>query len=469
MEQNNFEPTKNSSLMDDAPGCSKDLPTTSNGKSENDSEFRDRLRTWLVNQLNSNSIPDLVWLNSEKTIFKVPWKHAGRQDYQLEDSRVFMEWAKHSGRFREGVDQPEPIVWKTRLRCALNKMSDVRELQGKSRLDHDNPYRVYELLPTVVKKSRIRKRVPRSSKKIQPIAMKRDWHTAISEKPTTSVSPIFNVTPNVLTLANTFDNTSQRNLFNRATINLNNNLMIPLASNFNTNPLNLNFSAQLLQQQQQQAVNSMFPFSFLPNQNVIMSNVLANQTLNSLLAYQALMPKIAQQSTLYSEANPFGQGTSQITPINSIDSTASVIKEQVGMQTEQIQNRNTNSMDFYRQQTGHMALIGVQKARAKKAVEHLKRNLSKIIEQQVKDRFEAAVNVQNKTNISGRQRPKLVRQERIEEEPQQNQISAAWHPPVVRQERLTSTGITRDNSMEVQENGSPKQQNSDISQFYLHQ
>ena len=32
----------------------------------------------------------------------MPWKHAGRQDYNLEDSKIFMEWAKHSGRYKEG-------------------------------------------------------------------------------------------------------------------------------------------------------------------------------------------------------------------------------------------------------------------------------------------------------------------------------------------------------------------------------
>lgn len=37
----------------------------------------------------------------------MPWKHAGRQDYNLEDSKIFMEWAKHSGRYREGIDKPE--------------------------------------------------------------------------------------------------------------------------------------------------------------------------------------------------------------------------------------------------------------------------------------------------------------------------------------------------------------------------
>ena len=39
----------------------------------------------------SGSIPGLLWENNEKTIFRMPWKHAGRQDYNLEeDSKIFM-------------------------------------------------------------------------------------------------------------------------------------------------------------------------------------------------------------------------------------------------------------------------------------------------------------------------------------------------------------------------------------------
>ncbi|CBY16380.1 unnamed protein product, partial [Oikopleura dioica] len=109
----------------------------------------------------SGDVPGLTWLNEDRTIFRMPWKHAGRQDYNLEDSKIFMEWAKHSGRYKEGVDKPEPIVWKTRLRCALNKMPDIRELPDLSRLDISDPYRVYELLPAVHKGSedKIRRRV----------------------------------------------------------------------------------------------------------------------------------------------------------------------------------------------------------------------------------------------------------------------------------------------------------------------
>ena len=65
-----------------------------------------------INYYFSGDVPGLKWLNDEKTIFRMPWKHAGRQDYNLEDSKIFMEWAKHSGRYREGIDKPEVIFLK---------------------------------------------------------------------------------------------------------------------------------------------------------------------------------------------------------------------------------------------------------------------------------------------------------------------------------------------------------------------
>nr|NP_001071742.1 interferon regulatory factor like protein [Ciona intestinalis]BAE06513.1 interferon regulatory factor like protein [Ciona intestinalis] len=135
-------------------------------------EYRDRLRTWLIKMIESGKIPGLMWENPEKTIFRMPWKHAGRQDYNLEeDSKIFMAWAKHSGRYREGVDKPEPIVWKTRLRCALNKMPDIQEIPERSRLDISEPYRVYRLLPPVHKASQIRRRLFKRSQSHDTDAM----------------------------------------------------------------------------------------------------------------------------------------------------------------------------------------------------------------------------------------------------------------------------------------------------------
>ena len=60
------------------------------GKDEPQYEYRDRLRTWLVKRIQSDKIPGLRWLTDDKTVFRMPWKHAGRQDYNLDDdSQIF--------------------------------------------------------------------------------------------------------------------------------------------------------------------------------------------------------------------------------------------------------------------------------------------------------------------------------------------------------------------------------------------
>ena len=64
---------------------------------------------------------------------------------------VFMiypqEWAKHTGRYREGVDERDYATWKTRLRCAFNKAPDIQEVKDMTNLDAVQPFRVYRLLP----------------------------------------------------------------------------------------------------------------------------------------------------------------------------------------------------------------------------------------------------------------------------------------------------------------------------------
>ncbi|KAK5860038.1 hypothetical protein PBY51_021546 [Eleginops maclovinus] len=112
-----------------------------------------KLRQWLIDQIDSRLYAGLVWENEEKSIFRIPWKHAGKQDYNRdEDAALFKAWALFKGKYKEGVDKPDPPTWKTRLRCALNKSNDFDELVERSQLDISDPYKVYRIIPEGAKR-----------------------------------------------------------------------------------------------------------------------------------------------------------------------------------------------------------------------------------------------------------------------------------------------------------------------------
>lgn len=62
-----------------------------------------KLRQWLIDQIDSGKYPGLVWENEEKSIFRIPWKHAGKQDYNREeDAALFKVSGFGSRRGRRG-------------------------------------------------------------------------------------------------------------------------------------------------------------------------------------------------------------------------------------------------------------------------------------------------------------------------------------------------------------------------------
>jgi hypothetical protein len=64
-----------------------------------DSDRPERMRDWLVRMINSGQFPGLKWLDQEKMVFRVPWIHAKKRDYNQErDAALFREWAIHSGK-----------------------------------------------------------------------------------------------------------------------------------------------------------------------------------------------------------------------------------------------------------------------------------------------------------------------------------------------------------------------------------
>lgn len=106
-----------------------------------------KLRNWVVEQVESGKFPGVCWEDEAKNMFRIPWKHAGKQDFREDqDAAFFKAWAIFKGKFKEG-DTEGPATWKTRLRCALNKSPEFREVLEKSQLEGAEPYKVYQLLP----------------------------------------------------------------------------------------------------------------------------------------------------------------------------------------------------------------------------------------------------------------------------------------------------------------------------------
>ncbi|XP_074150445.1 interferon regulatory factor 9 isoform X1 [Sminthopsis crassicaudata] len=106
-----------------------------------------KLRNWIVEQVESGKFSGVCWEDAGKTMFRIPWKHAGKQDFREEqDAALFKAWAIFKGKYREG-DQADPAAWKTRLRCALNKSPEFEEVPEQGHMEGSEPYKVYRLLP----------------------------------------------------------------------------------------------------------------------------------------------------------------------------------------------------------------------------------------------------------------------------------------------------------------------------------
>lgn len=52
-----------------------------------------RLKQWLMEQIQSGHYSGLQWEDDSRTLFRIPWKHAGKQDYNQEvDASIFKVW-----------------------------------------------------------------------------------------------------------------------------------------------------------------------------------------------------------------------------------------------------------------------------------------------------------------------------------------------------------------------------------------
>lgn len=106
-----------------------------------------RLRPWLEEKISTQAIPGLCWMDKENKIFRIPWKHAARQGWSVdEDASLFRAWAIHTGKFSADRDEAKPKVWKANFRCALNSLHDVEQITEDSITKGNDAVKVYRFL-----------------------------------------------------------------------------------------------------------------------------------------------------------------------------------------------------------------------------------------------------------------------------------------------------------------------------------
>uniref|UniRef100_G3NA77 IRF tryptophan pentad repeat domain-containing protein n=1 Tax=Gasterosteus aculeatus aculeatus TaxID=481459 RepID=G3NA77_GASAC len=147
-----------------------------------------RLRSWIVEQVSSGKYPGLVWDDDPRTMFRIPWKHAGKQDFRRdEDAAIFKAWAEFKGKPTAG-GQHSPASWKTRLRCALNKSPEFTEVTERAQLDISEPYKVYRLVPVSEQGLVVPEKKPRAKAPKRPMRRRRSRRRSIRRSSSESES-----------------------------------------------------------------------------------------------------------------------------------------------------------------------------------------------------------------------------------------------------------------------------------------
>ena len=103
-----------------------------------------RMRPWLEDIINKKKYPGVEWLDEDQKIFRLPWKHASRNGWQINsDACLFRAWAEHTGKLK---NRETPKIWKANFRCALNSLPDMEELRERRLTKGNNAFKVYRII-----------------------------------------------------------------------------------------------------------------------------------------------------------------------------------------------------------------------------------------------------------------------------------------------------------------------------------
>ncbi|NWI35368.1 IRF1 factor, partial [Picathartes gymnocephalus] len=149
---------------------------------------RMRMRPWLEMQIDSNQIPGLIWINKDKRIFQIPWKHAAKHGWDMEkDACLFRSWAVHTGVYKEGEKDPDPKTWKANFRCAMNSLPDIEEVKDKSINRGSSAVRVYRMLPPLTKHQK-KERKSKSSREVRNRSKRKSYEETRLEESAESLT-----------------------------------------------------------------------------------------------------------------------------------------------------------------------------------------------------------------------------------------------------------------------------------------
>ncbi|XP_043915759.1 interferon regulatory factor 3-like isoform X2 [Protopterus annectens] len=116
--------------------------------SQNNPTFSNRkplLSHWLIQQIDSGEYPGLYWLDTNRTKFRIPWKHISRSDISPNDYKLFMAWASVTGKYNGLQSEFNPATWKSTFRSALFSCGRFKKLENN--VDNPvDPHKVYEVI-----------------------------------------------------------------------------------------------------------------------------------------------------------------------------------------------------------------------------------------------------------------------------------------------------------------------------------